>query len=716
MSLSVQLADARREAMQMSAALEAARAHLQAQQAVVAARESETSGLGCELEAAQAALRKERAAAQELRRILDALRPKAGALAEERDALRQALEMERTAAIEAQERGRRLQRRVRHHESVEAALRGELRRVLAGSPSPLKTHAPLQCGRAAAALLAASGSGGHTARNQQQQLKTAASPVHRLGRQQQLGSSLESSPGNASLSEQYHLLGSHSSGSEAHDGSSGSGGEPLLIPAKPSPTKALLHLQQQQGSRLGERREDNRAAGLGLASPPSSGGKSAQQRHQQQMPLDMLPLALPPGPTWQHSEQQQQPIVTVATAAPAQPPPATTLDKEIAALEADLASLVESHSPITQIQAAARKAIAAGDTARLLAWGSTDGGKKGGKAAVATCMVHNALELNGAIGAWRPNAVYQQNVGPSAPDAAGRTAAAQPCAGQDALPWRHNPLASGSPSPAKPMALVAEQPSEWQWQAAGDAVQQVQQAVSAATNSASSPSLKWSSRHASSTGGQQDQPHLADPHGSSVSLAAGMAPADTLEGSQQPQRQRPVPLVLSQAGSQGGGPVASEGAPPSLSRQWSLPSAGASGSDWLSSLAGVEGELQELEVNSGLRPSARSRLEVTAGAEAVGAVGTQQHMQQQQQADWAELLDENDPKLAADESGSSGGGWAKGWQSAEAAAQREAAPLLPGRAVVEQPRALEQQQQLAGNAAPSPQGTLFDLAALDINF
>lgn len=78
MSLSVQLADARQQAAQMSAALEAARAQMQAQQAAVVVREGETGNLAKELQAAQAALRRERAGAQELRRILDALKPKAG--------------------------------------------------------------------------------------------------------------------------------------------------------------------------------------------------------------------------------------------------------------------------------------------------------------------------------------------------------------------------------------------------------------------------------------------------------------------------------------------------------------------------------------------------------------------------------------------------------------------------------------------------------------
>ena len=261
----------------------------------------------------------------------------------------------------------------------------------------------------------------------------------------------------AAAAEQQQLDCGDRAGS--HDG---------LISAEPSPTRALVRLQeqrrQQQGSRLAvpvRQQGDEAAVQLGgqqaqhghglLDLPPSL---QQQERQQAQHGHGLLDLA----PSLQQQERQQPKVHLqlsgAADAAGAAKMAATAqvlpvrdgrlmqlyslvLDEQISLLESDLAQLSGAPSPIAQLQKAASAAAAAG---KLLpgkaapAAGKQDG-VDGGQRIDAPAsqavqqkpqeqQLQKQQQREGTIAAWRPNGAFvPESV--AEPDAAAMAAPAR---------------------------------------------------------------------------------------------------------------------------------------------------------------------------------------------------------------------------------------------------------------------------------------------------
>ena len=377
---------------------------------------------------------------------------------------------------------KQLRAALRQKATIEGALRDELRRALAGeglTPSPAaakQRRSPAAAGPRAAGLAPSrSGSRLRQQQQQQQQQRQAAAASSSV----QPSSKRVGSPGaqsahkvvvrHASAWEQQELaqqalLGTgslskgqgqqqHGRGSGSGVNSSGSGG---LIPAEPSPTRALLRLQeqrrQQQGSRLGMQQQQRQehpvgwedavagwqldlaeplaaadaanpsAKGRGgrlelescgeLLSPPSSGARPAgRPHHHQNQALQQQKTALPAAAVLPVQDGRLMQLYSVA------------LDEQIAALETDLAQLGVAGAAALAAQLPpkgpgdaptadpAGKQQAAVPSAEL---GSSCGAAKaqvqlpGGAEAPALReqRQHKEGQLQGAIGAWRPNSTF----------------------------------------------------------------------------------------------------------------------------------------------------------------------------------------------------------------------------------------------------------------------------------------------------------------------
>ncbi|KAI7842691.1 hypothetical protein COHA_003622 [Chlorella ohadii] len=522
LGLSGQLSDARQQVSTLAAALEQARAHLEAQQTALAQQQAERLELVQRTEAAEAAADKQRAAAGELRRVLDALRPKAGALAGERDSLLQQLELERTAAEDARKEVKQLRAALKKGQTTEAALRDELRRALAGegvTPSPAARGAPRGSGAAAAAAALAAQ---HTPRSARRAAPAAGSP--RAGAVQSRSSSRA-----GSSSRLQHGLGAPAAAAPSPLKRAGSAREPDaraaradkavsrqasaweqqqqqwqepeqdLISAEPSPTRALARLQeqrrQQQGSRLAvrERQQGGVEEAHGLldlanslqqpGQPPKvqlqlSGGATAAGAAKAVAAAEVLPV------------QDGRPMQLYSLA----------LDEQIALLEGDLAQLSAAPSPIARLQKAAAAGAAGG---RLLPAGAAPAvGKQGG-----TPMAQHAdapaplakqqgqqqpqeQQLGeGAIAAWRPNGAFvpepaaepaaavaapaqrptrgmQQLMSPGYGTPGVASQAAGVALGADPVPhlWHSNPLAGSPPPKQLQLATLPAPPQQQQQQ------------------------------------------------------------------------------------------------------------------------------------------------------------------------------------------------------------------------------------------------------------
>jgi hypothetical protein len=314
---------------------------------------------------------------------------------------------------------KQLRAALRHKANTEAALRDELRRALAGeglTPSPLAAPARQ-------ALAAAPGA------QQQQQQRRVPGSVHRgsrAGSQQQgqrwgagaaVGAPGQPSkravavlpaPASGSRSakkavlrqapawerhsqQQQHLQLQLASPGES--AGSGSGG---LIEAEPSPTRALLRLQEQrrhqQGSRLGGPQPGDEDGATPFPSVDDSGSQPSSAAKRRPPPQQLqLPAAAQVLPV------QDGRLMALYSSA---------LDDQITLLESDLAQLTGAPSPIARLQqrqAAAKVAatpakpalpVAAQLPAAVPGTGAKQQQRRQQAAPAAT---------SSAIGAWRPN-------------------------------------------------------------------------------------------------------------------------------------------------------------------------------------------------------------------------------------------------------------------------------------------------------------------------
>lgn len=384
------------------------------------------------------------------------------------------------ASIQSPLQVKHLRAALKRKETTEAALRDELRRVLAGegvTPSPAGRGAPRASGAAAAAAALAVQQTPRTVRR-----GTAASASPRAAAVQsrsssRAGSSSRLQQGGAAPAvaapsplkrfesarvpdgqaaradkavsrqasaweQQQERQERQAAAAEQQqlDCGSGAGNHDGLIGAEPSPTRALVRLHEQrrhqQGSRLAvpERQQgDEAAVQLGVQQAQHGHGLldlahslQQQERQQPKVHLQLSGAADAAGAAKMVATAQVLPVrdgrlMQLYSLA---------LDEQIALMESDLAQLSEALSPIAQLQKAAAAAAAAG---KLLpgkaapAAGKQDGVDGGQRIdAPASQTVQQKPQeqqrqerqhREGTIAAWRPNGAFAPE--PAAePDAA----------------------------------------------------------------------------------------------------------------------------------------------------------------------------------------------------------------------------------------------------------------------------------------------------------
>ena len=489
---------------------------------------------------------------------------------------------------------KQLRATLKHKAATEAALRDELRRVLAGdglTPSPLhKTARPAQQeqqtpdsarrGAAAAFLRAGSRAESIARRTQAAGAAAAGQPSKRAG-------SVKAVSRQASAWEQQHGI----TGSKAESRSMGS---ESLIAAEPSPTRALARLQeqrrQQQGSRLGEH-QPRQPADCELLSPPSSSGKAGLPTKQRlglaaQSPAALsakLPAAAQPAPPVQDGR-----LIQLYT---------SVLDEQIALLESDLAQLADAPSPVAQLQ---KRAVAAG-AAPL---------RKGHAAQ------REPAQQPGAIGAWRSNGAFVAEA------TAGRASAGEGDQGGRGMQqlmrpggdtpapapvdphlWHSNPLAASPPGkhqrlPVLPPPQAAEAAADgattvrpvrsppkaaWQELLASPPAARPSAGARAAASAAEEDEWAWAVAHgngAHSEDASSPSLRMAGSEPSFVGCPQSLGEADRAASEQQElivlasQQGQTQQLAVALPAASNGSCGASAGPVASLSRHWSLPSPG----------------------------------------------------------------------------------------------------------------------------------------------
>jgi hypothetical protein len=325
---------------------------------------------------------------------------------------------------------KQLRAALRHKANTEAALRDELRRALAGeglTPSPLAAPARQ-------ALAAVPGAQQQQQQQQQQQPeRTAPGSAHRgsrAGSQQQgqrwgagaaaaaagqprkrAGAVLPAAAGGSRSAEKAVLRQAsawehHTQQQHLHlqlsspGGSTGSGGGGLIA-AEPSPTRALLRLQEQrrhqQGSRLGGPQPGDEDGAIPFPFVDDSGSQPSSAAKQRPPPqLLQLPAAAQVLPV------QDGRLMALYSSA---------LDDQITLLESDLAQLTEAPSPIVRLQQRqaaakvaampAKPALPAAAPLPAAVPGTGTGAKQQQRRQQAA-----PAATSSAIGAWRPNSAF----------------------------------------------------------------------------------------------------------------------------------------------------------------------------------------------------------------------------------------------------------------------------------------------------------------------